>query len=391
MTALLSAFVAAFWGIVARFSAMFVRIMWKIITFFVSVVTTQAFHAFLQNNPDEAAKLWEKITTTFFEADPVWLEAVGKYMRSLTGFEVDVSDITTGLFTSGEALGEAFLYPMLNLILPGGFTEAEGGKPQEAKLRPQDGLEGAERFLGTNLRFQMQAWWLHVLGDMQSFGMFKSLKDLPNAISWSYGLGWLSWLVMGVPFRMGISEPLEKYFNMVYRPTELTRKQLIDAAMAGFIPEDDMVEKLREMGYDEGLISVIINMELDTLSAAELRKFLLYGLEMHDDITMWYRRRGHPPGEAASLAWCLADEESQSIRQQIAKEALSNYQDETFTWAQTEPYLTAAHYKPGERSLMRTLADMRRIPKPPKEPTALPAQQRCELSNNKSYVWGLAI
>jgi len=104
MTALLSAFVAAFWGIVARFSAMFVRIMWKIITFFVSVVTTQAFHAFLQNNPDEAAKLWEKITTTFFEADPVWLEAVGKYMRSLTGFEVDVSDITTGLFTSGEAL-----------------------------------------------------------------------------------------------------------------------------------------------------------------------------------------------------------------------------------------------------------------------------------------------
>ncbi|GAI71366.1 unnamed protein product, partial [marine sediment metagenome] len=83
-----------------------------------------------------------------------------------------------------------------------------------------------------------------------------------------------------------------------------------------------------------------------------------------------YRRRGHPPGEAASLAWCLADEESQSIRQQIAKEALSNYQDETFTWAQTEPYLTAAHYKPGERSLMRTLADMRRIPKPPKEPTA---------------------
>ncbi|GAG21372.1 unnamed protein product, partial [marine sediment metagenome] len=201
-------------------------------------------------------------------------------------------------------------------------------------------------------------------------GMFKSLKDLPNAISWSYGLGWLSWLVMGVPFRMGISEPLEKYFNMVYRPTELTRKQLIDAAMAGFIPEDDMVDKLREMGYDEGLISVIINMELDTLSAAELRKFLLYGLEMHDDITMWYRRRGHPPGEAASLAWCLADEESQSIRQQIAREALSNYQDETFTWAQTEPYLTAAHYKPQERSLMRTLADMRRIPKPAKEPTA---------------------
>ncbi|GAI68280.1 unnamed protein product, partial [marine sediment metagenome] len=241
MTALLSAFVAAFWGIVARFSAMFVRIMWKIITFFVSVVTTQAFHAFLQNNPDEAAKLWEKITTTFFEADPVWLEAVGKYMRSLTGFEVDVSDITTGLFTSGEALGEAFLYPMLNLILPGGFTEAEGGRPQEAKLRPEDGLEGAERFLGTNLRFQMQAWWLHVLGDMQSFGMFKSLKDLPNAISWSYGLGWLSWLVMGVPFRMGISEPLEKYFNLIYRPTELTRKMLIDAMMANFIDWDDGV------------------------------------------------------------------------------------------------------------------------------------------------------
>jgi len=361
---------AAIMAVVAAVFAMIARLFWKFVLTFFSLVFTQTFHLWLKNNPEEALTIWTMIMDTYFEDDPKWVVPVAKYMKSLTGMDIDMSNITTGMFTSGEALGETFLYPMLNLILPGGFTKPEGGVVREAKLVPTDGLEGAERFLGTNLRFQMQAWWLHVLGDMQSFGMFKSLKDLPNAISWSYGLGWLSWLVMGVPFRMGISDPLEKYFNLVYRPQELPRKQLIDAYHAGLVTKDYMLDRLAEMGYDSELIVTILKMERDTLSTAEMRKFLLYDLETTDDLATWFRWRGHSPAEAASLAFCLRDEESQRIRERIANEALSNYQDETFTWAQTEPYLTAAYYTTGERSLMRTLADMRRIPKPPKEPTA---------------------
>ncbi|GAJ17763.1 unnamed protein product, partial [marine sediment metagenome] len=112
------------------------------------------------------------------------------------------------------------------------------------------------------------------------------------------------------------------------------------------------------------------NMELDTLSAAELRKFLRYGFEIRDDVTMWYRRRGHDPTEAATLAWYLGDEETQRIRERIANEALGNYRDEIYTWSQAEAYLVQAHYTETERSLMKTLAEMQRIPKPPKEPTA---------------------
>lgn len=342
---------------------------WKDFTSVISIWVTQAFHSLIQNNPDEAAKLWTKITDTYFKADPIWLEAVAKYMKTITGKDIDISDVTAGVFTSAEALGETFLYPMLNLILPGAQVGPGVPRPAEAKLRPQDGLEGAERFLGTNLRFQMQAWWLHVLGDMQSFGMFKSLKDLPNAISWSYGLGWLSWLVMGVPFRMGISDPLEKYFNLLYRPKEFSSKQLIDAMHAHFIEWDAGLDKLREMGYGEEELVTLLALEADTASSAEMKDFVKYGLITPENATMWFRWRGHPETEAAWLAQFMFDEESQSIRRQLAQEALNNYKDEIFTWTDAKHYLVAAHYTDQEQLLLKILADMRRIPKPPKAPT----------------------
>lgn len=360
----------AFFSLAAKTIGSVIGWLWKDFTSVISIYMVQGFHSLIENNPDEALLLWKKISETYFETDPEWAGIVGEYMRSMTGMGIDVSDITAAAFTSAEALGEKFLYPMLNLVLPGATIRPGEPPSREAKLSPADGLEGAERFLGTNLRFQMQAWWLHVLGDMQSFGMFKSLKDLPNAISWSYGLGWLSWLVMGVPFRMGISEPLEKWFNTLYRPTELTRKALIDAMLANFIPWGEGVEKLREMGYDEDTIAIILNMESDSASAAEMRKFVQYGLLRAEDVALWFRRRGHPETESAWLAQFMFDDESQSIRERIASEALGNYRDEIYTWAQTEPYLTAAHYTAQERSLMKTLAEMQRMPKPPKEPTA---------------------
>ncbi|GAH50017.1 unnamed protein product, partial [marine sediment metagenome] len=122
--------------------------------------------------------------------------------------------------------------------------------------------------------------------------------------------------------------------------------------------------------YDEELIVNILKMERDTLSTAEMRKFLLYDLETTNDVAEWFRWRGHSPAEAASLAFCLRDEESQRIRERIANEALSNYRDATFTWTQTRFYLEEAHYTSDEIDLLFTLTSMQRIPKPPKEPTA---------------------
>ncbi|GAJ18503.1 unnamed protein product, partial [marine sediment metagenome] len=132
--------------------------LWKAFTSVTSIYMVQAFHSLIENNPEEAKVLWAKICDTYFETDPEWAGIVGRYMKSMTGMDIDVSDITTAAFTSAESLGETFLYPMLNLVLPGGAPIAPGAPPTEAKLKPADGLEGAERFLGTNLRFQMQAW-----------------------------------------------------------------------------------------------------------------------------------------------------------------------------------------------------------------------------------------
>jgi len=162
----------------------------------VSVLSMMAFHGVTSLYPGRAADLMRTIADIYFTPPPEWAGFVSGYMERLTGDKIDITDIIYQGFGKGsggaiEAIGHKFLHPMLNLI-----------QPKKSKITPDDGVIGAERFLGTNLQFQIGAWLLHLIGDTVSFGALKSLKDLPNALSWSFGIGWLSWLVMGTPFRI---------------------------------------------------------------------------------------------------------------------------------------------------------------------------------------------
>jgi len=129
----------------------------------------------------------------------------------------------------------------------------------------------------------MSAWLLHLLGDWQSFGAFKSLKDLPNAISWSYGIGWLSWLVMGVPFRMGISDPMERYYNMAFRPTRPTYSKLIDLWKAGKIDDRILTRQLAELGYSPDWYFKLMELERNELTKGDIESLYKAGIYSKND------------------------------------------------------------------------------------------------------------
>jgi len=167
------------------------------------------FKTIIRRYPDEATNIAKEISNLYFTAADSWVLFAKSYMEQMTG-EFITQDIVNDLIGKpinltgkeiAQRIGKAFLTPMFNMIMPGTKDwynyRTERGFPKgtpytfEKVLNPSDGLLGAERFLGMNLQFQLQAWMLHFIGDTVSFGSMKSLKDVPNAISWSYGSGWL--------------------------------------------------------------------------------------------------------------------------------------------------------------------------------------------------------
>jgi len=243
----LAAIVATLAGVLGRAIAAFFSLFLKLpvirkgLASLITIISMWGFHALVRFFPSQATLIARAILETFYTPPVAWQEFLSQYLYKLTGAKIDRKvflERPPG-WEQREymwAIGDTFLKPMLNLVLP---------TKEEIETKPFYGIEG---FLAANLQFQMSAWLLHLLGDMISFGVFKSLKDLPNAIAWSYGIGWLSWMAMGPIFRHGITEPAEKKLRRMYRPESLTMRQLFDAYAAGFRSGGEVVEDLRNRG-----------------------------------------------------------------------------------------------------------------------------------------------
>lgn len=285
------------------------------------------------------------IVDTFYMRFREWAPFATKYFGLLCGEEVKIEDIITarGGFTGKalyEAIGNKFLLPMMNLILP------------EGKITPEEGIKGAERFLGVNLTFQLQAWMLHLIGDMCSLGTFKSLKDLPNAISWSYGIGWLSWLVMGVPFRKAISDPLEEFYNRQYEPTKLNLAQTVEAYQKGLIAEKDLLDTLVGMGYSKDLSRILLKIYEKDFTAGEIRRLWEWNLIGGRDIERYFRDRGYNEERAKILTSLLKEARKIDLMEDIAKVAIKKFEDGVMTEAELRRYLMVLRYREEEIKLV---------------------------------------
>ena len=278
-----------------------------------SVIFMYSFHALVKASPGRAFQLMKKISSTYYTPPREWAGFISSYMEQMTGGKIDLDEIIeAGAGGSGrramELLGEKFLQPMLAMIMP------------EPPIKPEDGIDAAERYLGMNLQFQMSAWFLHVLGDMMSFGIFKSLKDLPNAISWSFGLGWLSWLVMGTPFRYAIQDPLDEHFKRVYKPTKLTVSQLIEAWQKGLMSSTDLVENLRWLGYNDANIEYLVNISKKEIPESILTKLYQEHLITDDELQREIKGKGYSDTFAALISQLhLKDREIEQRNKLIAQ------------------------------------------------------------------------
>ncbi len=310
------------------------------------------FKGFVMTSPDRAIEWLKEASSVFRTPTVAWAVFVSDIMYTLTGSYIDASQfikqgIGPGSRDTIQALGNAYLQPMLGLILPRG-----GESAVEMRLTPDDGVAAANRFFGVNLEFQMKAWLLHMLGDTFSFGMWKGMKDLPNAISWSFGIGWLSWLVMGTPFRMGIADPLEIKFNRIYRPWRMNIGQLVKSYWTGRIPSKTYFNEMRDWGVADPWMDVLLEQGRDKMSSSEVYSLYRKGKLTWQNLVDWQHAQGHSPEESLILATDMTRREVGDLITGVAKTAMKHYKDRKMDTGQLKSFLREALWTDEEANLI---------------------------------------
>jgi len=164
----------------------------------------------------------------------------------------------------------------------------------------EDGLKNAYKFLDLLTTINSISSALDTIGHIEILGTkltpFSAIARTITNISWTFGIGWLTWIVMGPPLRYSIADPMERHLRYVTRSEDLPRTTLEDIWLKEIISEDRVREELAKLGYSDEKIDWILENAKRLLSATELRYLYKYGkidiMDLQDGIRkLGYRDR----------------------------------------------------------------------------------------------------
>lgn len=302
--------------------------------------------------PEASKELIQGITETFIPRVNEWGPVAEKYIETLTGTEIEVKDYKKGSFAAAGALSEKMLGELLMTVMP----PVDMTRPYKGYIAPAQGRESAEKYLGVNLSFNMQGWFLGLISDMFGLGAFKSFRNLPNQISWAFGFGWLSWLVMGTPFRIGIAEPMEVLYNRLYRPKRLLPSQIVKIYHSKPQMREICVDLLKDEGYNDDVIAILLDTERQKLSRTDLAIFWEYGLLAVEEMAQEIASDGYDPDQALVIATQIATKRKMEIIADIEKAAEKAFKAKSIDEPTLRSYMDAAGFDEGEIEL--TLAKL---------------------------------
>ncbi|RKX61373.1 MAG: hypothetical protein DRP29_00570 [Thermodesulfobacteriota bacterium] len=293
------------------------------------------------------------IFTNLTKPLPDFADFVAAFMSQVLGVSIDREYLRQQALPRwsrdvATRLGEAILKPMLGMILP---------TQKELKENP---LAGIERFFSVNLKMQMSSWFLDLFGEIYSLGKIRALRNLPHNISWSLGLGWLSWLALGTPFRIAFVQPAEDYFNWIYRPARLTAAQVVDAYRKRLISKRTFQTLMAQLGYNDDFMYILYSLEEKEFTDSVLRRLLALDWIDLEDVEEELKRRGYTEKRAKLLARLLRDERKFDLIDKIVEEAIKRFQEGVIREEELERYLKAARWSEEERRLLFALIELKK-------------------------------
>jgi hypothetical protein len=291
----------------------------KLLQFLIGVSGLSVVNSIFGVAPQLAEMLGKAVASGVRSAPPVWGRIVAQVASDLTGGAVTPEMIPRpggGDPAFRAALGLArFIFDQFT-----GFIAPAG------PLRPETGVENAVRYLSANMTLQMTAWYLGLVHEMTSLGISRALKDLPGQISWSMGLGWLSWLVFGAPFRAAIADPLEVHYNRTYQFARLSPAQIVDLRRSRRIDDSTFDDWMADHGIDHQRRWLLLEQAMADPTKAEAFEWLARGIVDESYVRAKLRRAGYREEDVERYIQAWRRSRTQDELEALAKTAERLYQ-----------------------------------------------------------------
>ncbi|MEM0106531.1 MAG: hypothetical protein QXX81_08390 [Zestosphaera sp.] len=118
----------------------------------------------------------------------------------------------------------------------------------------QDAKQNIEAFVTLLGDLNLVSAIFDIIGDVHLVGSKlpgTAISRFLRNISWTYGLGWLSWLGLSPLFQHAITMPMDKYYKETLQDNEPTREMISNAYEQGLITREEAKREFNKLGYDD--------------------------------------------------------------------------------------------------------------------------------------------
>jgi len=164
---------------------------------------------------------------------------------------------------------------------------------------------------------------------------FRSVARMVTNISWSLGIGWLSWIAVGPGMRYSIARGLEKFYREKIRPEEFTRemvqrllrKGIADLSEAKREYEESLdkldvkgrrnvenaVDRLAELGWSDDKIMAIIQDSWSLPPWERLQDLYEDKIVSDERLEEWFNKLGIHPGIRGDMLTLIKKRATSSV------------------------------------------------------------------------------
>ena len=249
--------------------------------------------AFMKASKDEQKAMVTKIADSFHESLNNIILKTGSIRTSelrellnnvLNELRAAIDDIKkTAEVDPVEAFFKILFFPIyllyeLSSIIWGSFYNflRDLFEPEEPPTFEQ-AVRNAEKFLTLAGDFNVLATIFNIIGDIKILGSKlpgKAIGRFITNISWTFGIGWLTWVVMGPVLRWSIADPYEAEMRRRLRPKEFTKSEIEDLYEWGLKRLEELYNYYVELGYSDDKIEQLLEILKKKIFSSEVRKYI---------------------------------------------------------------------------------------------------------------------
>ena len=168
------------------------------------------------------------------------------------------------------------LFELSSIIWGEFFDFLRGLFEPEKPVTYQEAIRNAERFLTLAGDFNVLATIFNLIGDFKIMGTKlpgKAIGRFITNISWTFGIGWLTWVVMGPVLRWSIAAPYEAEMRRRLRPRDFTKAEAEDLYEFGLKRLEEIKDYYVNMGYSDDKIEALLHILKKKIIREEARRY----------------------------------------------------------------------------------------------------------------------